>query len=295
MNDTILRYQHNPAHTDTVGFFDVCIPLINKSGMPVADSLKKFYFDDAFDYVTPPPVPRQFLETISVFGKHNLGLKHSGPLAIERQTSDWITIVFIACLLALAWIQTIYPKRLTQIFRAVAQPHFINQLEREGNLFRERITLGLGFIYYMISSIFVYQIFNEFILIPSGLSNLAFTGMIFSGLFLYQMLKSIVVYSSGVVFATSEHARFYQLNILIFNHMIGVILIPVTILAFYGNSALFLTAGIIIISILLTYRLFRGILTGLANKNYNLFYLFLYLCTLEILPLILLFKVMSKV
>ena len=293
MNDSIVRYQYNPMLTDTVGFFDYCIPLTNESQHPTADSLIKYYDFGIYNYVTPQASARQFIQTTSVFKPHNLVPKHRGPAPVEYQSTDWITIVFLSCLLLFAWIQTSYSKRLRQIFHAVAQPHHVNQLEREGNLFKERVSLGLGFIYYTMSSIFVFLIFREFDAVPAGMSNLAFTGIIFAGLFLYHVLKSAVVYASGVIFDTAESARQYQLNTMIFNHIIGIILFPVVIAALYLNSTIILISGSIIIILLFLYRLFRGILTGLSNKRYNLFYLFVYLCTLEIMPLLLIYKVIS--
>jgi len=293
MNDSIVRYQFNPILTDTVGFFDYCIPLTNESSPAVNDSLFKYYDFGVYNFVTPV-VQKQLNQTISVFEPHNLKPKHSAPLAIERQSSDWITLIFLACLFILAWIQTSYSKRLSQIFQAAAQPHHLNQLEREGNLFKERITLGLAFIYYTISSIFIFLIIKQFAGVPVGLSNLTFTAIVLAGLFIYESLKSGLIFASGIIFDTVESSRQYRLNIMIFNFLIGVILLPVVIISFYWSSTFLLTTGIIIISLLLLYRLYRGILTGITNKSYNLFYLFLYLCTLEILPLLLLYKVISN-
>ena len=294
MSDSIIRYQFNPMHTDTVGFYDYCIPLTNESNPPSVDSLKKYYDFSIYNYITPPKVPKQFCETVSVFGRHELSPVHKGPLPIQRQSADWITIIFLACLFIFAWIQTSYSKRLGQIFRAVAQAHSVNQLEREGNIFSERITLGLGFIYYTISSIFVFQLTETYNLIPQGMSNLELTAIIFLGLFLYQFLKSMLVYITGIIFSTRESARQYQLNTLIFNYVIGIFLFPVTIIAFYWGSKALITVGAIVVVILMLYRFFRGILTGLDKISYNLFYLFLYLCTLEILPLVLVYKAISK-
>ncbi len=294
MDSLTIRYKFNPTLTDTVGFFEYSIPLTNESFVPTADSLKKYYNNSIFDYITPPPASKELTQTNSVFGHHQLEPVHSDSLPVNRQSTDWITLVLLICLFIFAWIQTYYPKRFGQIFRAVAQPHAVNQLEREGNLFSERITLGLGFIYYAVSSIFIYQLFKTFFTIPDGLNNIALAGIIFGSLFAYQMVKSALVYMLGIIFQTSESTRSFQLNTLIFNHIIGAVLFPVTIIAIYWGSSIFLIAGIVIASLLLLYRLFRSILTGMANMNYNLFYLFLYLCTLEILPLLLLYKVISK-
>jgi hypothetical protein len=215
-------------------------------------------------------------------------------MPVSRQSGDWATLVFIVCLIVLAWIQTFYPKRLIQIFRAVAQPHFLNQLEREGNLFKERIRLGLSLIYYCISSVFIFLLLNEFGFRPPGPKSLTLAAVIFTGLLLFESLKSLVVYLIGIIFNNSETARQYQLNTMIFNHIIGITLLPVIITAFYWNNGNIIIAGIVIVSLLLLYRTFRGFLTGLSNSGYNLFYLFLYICTLEILPLFILFKVVSK-
>jgi hypothetical protein len=280
--------------TDTVGFFDYCIPLTNENLFTKADSLQKYYDFSIYNFIKPLPPQKQFLQTTSVFKPHNLEPKHSGPMVIDHQATNWITIVFLACLFIFAWIQTSYSKRLSQIFRAVAQPHHVNQLERDGNLFKEHIALGLGLNYYLITSIFIFQIISAFGGLPTGLSNLTLTAIIFAGLFTYQLLKSLVIHGIGIIFNTGEYARQYQLIILIFNYMIGIVLLPIVIIAFYWNNSVFLIAGIIIISLLILYQIIRGFLTGQDNKSYNLFYLFLYLCTLEILPLLLIYKAISK-
>jgi len=294
MDTTSIRYKVNPVLTDTVGFYDYCIPLTNESIPPVADSLQKYYDYSVYNFVTPPPAPKEFAETTSVFGKHQLLPVHAGPLAINRQSTDWITILLLVCLLLFAWIQTASQKRFAQIFKAVIQPHSVNQLEREGNLFRERITLGLGAIYYIIGAVFIFQLFSAFYTIPSQFNNLSFTAIVFAVLFIYHQVKTLLIYTSGIIFKTGESSRSYQLNTLIFNQIIGVTLFPFTIMAFYWENTIFLLIGVVIASLLFCYRLFRHVLTGLANKNYNLLYLFLYLCTLEILPLLVFLKVISK-
>lgn len=295
MNDTLIRYKINPLLVDTTGFFDISVPLTDESSLPKVDSLHKYYDFSVYNYITPAPEPRQFSQTTSLFTPHKLKSVHSGPVALNRPSGDWATIVFILCLIVFAWIQTFYPKRFIQIFRAVAQPHFLNQLEREGNLFKERVRLGLSFIYYCTSSIFIFLVLNAFDIRPSGISSLMLTTAIFAGLFLFQLIKLLVIHLTGIIFKTSETARQYQLNSMIFNHIIGILLLPVIILAFYWDSRDIIFVAIAIASLLLLYRTFRGLLTGLSNSSYNLFYLFLYICTLEILPLIILFKAVSKI
>ncbi len=295
MDTTSIRYQHNPLLTDTVGFFDCCIPLTNESSLIKVDSLQKFYDFSVYNYITPPPAPRQLLETTSVFAPHNLKPVSKGPQALNQHSMDWITMLLMVCLFIFAWVQASYAKRLKQIIRAAIQPYFINQLEREGSLFRERISLGLGFTFLLIVSVFVFLLFKTFGSLPPVFSPQVFLLLIFSVLLLFQVIRSAFIYFSGFIFNTREASRMYQLNTLLFNHIIGIVLLPLTIMAFYLDSKALLSIGVVITTLLILYGFFRNILTGLANKNYNLFYLFLYLCTLEILPMLLLYKVISKI
>jgi hypothetical protein len=290
MNDTLIRYQFDPALTDTAGFFRNCIPLTDESHPPAVDSLKEYCYFGIFHYITPRPEPKKLLRTESVFAPHHLKASNRGPKPRIEQSTDWITFILIACLLVFAWIRTTYPKRLIQIFRAAAQPHFVNQLEREGNLFRERISLGLGLVYFTSMALFIFLLFREFSGIPSGLRNIEFMAVILGGLMTYHLLKAIAISGTGFIFRTGESSRQYQLNTLIFNLIIGIILFPVTILAFYWDATPFLILGLVVSGILMVYRLIRGVMSGLEQRNFNLFYLFLYLCTLEILPLLLLYK-----
>jgi hypothetical protein len=49
--------------------------------------------------------------------------------------------------------------------------------------------------------------------------------------------------------------------------------------------------GIVSWCLILVYRLLRVILIGAANSNVSFFYIILYLCTLEIIPFVVILKV----
>ncbi len=295
MNDSVVRYQLHPMKADTIGFYDYCVPLTNESRPPTVDSLKKYYDYSIYNYVSYSKPLSHKLITTSVFKPHELRVKHKGSLAINRQSTDWITGVFLLCLMLFALMQKSYPRRLQQIFRATLQPHYVNQLERDGNLFGERITLGLSFIYFSITAIFIEQILKENELLPFGINNILVILGISVGLLLLHVLKALGVFSLGSMFNAKESAHQYQLNTLMFNHFAGIIMLPIAIVSFYSESVEYLIAGSLIIMLIMAYRIIRGVFIGMANKSYSLFYLFLYLCSLEILPILLLYKVISKI
>jgi hypothetical protein len=97
-----------------------------------------------------------------------------------------------------------------------------------------------------------------------------------------------------VTFKNKETAKEYIQNILIYNLVTGIILLPLLLLIIYTYHELFLymAGGLILIMIFL--RFIRGVAIGLSDTKFSLFHLFLYLCTLEILPIIVAAKFLSK-
>lgn len=294
MSHPVIRYQHNPILTDTVGFFDYCIPLTNDKDYKISDSLLQYYNLSLHNYSEAEPLLVKKKQISSIFVPHKLQASTLKHKPINRQSTDWIIGLLLVCLLFFAWIQTTYSKRLNQIFKAAAQPYFVNQLEREGNLFTERISIGLSIIYYTMTSLFIFLSIKEFGSLPRNISPWLLTLLILGGVFLFEMVKSGLISLSGHIFRTEESSHEIRLNLLIFNHIAGIILFPITIAALFWHSQYFLIFGFALFSLLMLYRLIRLITVGISTSKYNLFYLFLYLCTLEILPLILLLKTVQQ-
>jgi hypothetical protein len=295
MSQHLPRYKVIPHLSDTAGFFDYYVPYTNQSKRPENDSIGHFYNFGIYDYRNPAPAKTELKPGPSIFTSHQLTASHHGPRPIQRQSTDWIAILVILCLVLIAWIQTNYSKRLRQIIRSVALPYYVNQLEREGNLYNERISLGLGFIYISSISMLIYQSFILFDRSAFSLPNILIFLIIFSGVIAYLIFKTLLIQATGIIFKTIEQAHSYRLNTLIFNHTIGLILFPILLLVQYWQVSPFIWTAIVIYSILLIYRFLRSIFIGLSNTKFPVFYLILYLCTLEILPFLLLVKVIRQI
>jgi len=295
MSQHLPRYKVIPQLTDTAGFFDYSVPYTNQSKHPANDSIKEFYNFSIYDYLSPPPAIVQLKPGPSIFTSHQLSPSPQGPKRIQNQSADWIAILVILCLIIIAWVQTNYSKRLRQIIRSVALPYYVNQLEREGNLYNERITLGLGFIYLTSVSLLLYQFFQLFRITEIALPNFLIYLIIFSSLIGYFVIKTLLIQVTGIIFKTLDQAHSYRLNSLIFNHTTGLFLFPVLLISLYWQLSPFIWIAFGVFSILLIYRFLRSIIIGLSNTKFPVFYLILYLCTLEILPLLLLIKVIRQI
>jgi hypothetical protein len=97
----------------------------------------------------------------------------------------------------------------------------------------------------------------------------------------------------GFIFQNEKEAGEYATTLFLFCNILGIFLLPVVIgVAFVKQvpPVTFIYFGMFIYALFIVIRLLRGIIIGVNSIRVSKFYLFLYLCTLEILP----FVIMSK-
>ncbi|MBK7028791.1 MAG: DUF4271 domain-containing protein [Bacteroidales bacterium] len=291
MNDHLPRFKPYPLISDTVGFFKASVPITNQSAGYSKQVIKQYGNFSIYDYQTPSVRSLELKPIPSIFSSHQLQPVSHGPKPIHQPSIDWVTGLVFVCLLILAWIQTNHSKRLTQIIRSVALPYYVNQLEREGNLYNERITLGLGFIFLTSIALMIYKFSVIYGYVPDQFPSYVFYLFILTIVVAYVILKGLVIRATGSIFKTWEHAHAYRLNTLIFNHTLGLVIFPFLLLIFYWKDLPLFWIAFALMTILLSYRFIRSILIGFSNSKFSIFHLILYLCTLEILPLLIVVKI----
>jgi hypothetical protein len=291
-----LRYQTNPQISDTVGFFNQSILITNEQHPPANDSFARCY---DFAVYCPggwysKPVINKVFTVPSLFTGHKLHARELRREIKPGSTADYTISAMLLCLLIFTWVQRFYAKRLRQLFRAVALPRFLNQLERDGNLFAERISLGLSVIFILVFTLALGQIAENklgvgFSSEEGGLLYLILCGAVC----LIWLVKSSFIKLLGIIFKTETYAQAYLLNNLIFNMITGIILFFPVIMTAYVDPEVYTWVSIVIIFILLIYKALRGTLIGLANSDFSILYLIVYLCTLEILPYVILYRILT--
>jgi hypothetical protein len=110
-------------------------------------------------------------------------------------------------------------------------------------------------------------------------------------------LKFIALKICGWLFEQEKEMSVYIFNTFLINNILGIALLPfICILAFNGvihSSALFILP-FILIATAFCWRIFRGIQVGMGTASFSPLYLFLYLCTLEIAPLMVLIRIIVQ-
>jgi hypothetical protein len=150
----------------------------------------------------------------------------------------------------------------------------------------------LEILFYVTLSIFLYQVFQHFQL---TLAHENFPLYLTSAILViaYFFGKKIVYSAIGAVFEGTSETKEYLFNVDNFNRSLGLVLLPVVALINYypaNNPVNMVFVGVFIVVVFYIFLIQRGI-SILLRKQFSIFYLFLYLCILEFLPLLLIYKV----
>jgi hypothetical protein len=283
-SDTSFSYIYTGK--DSLEFFRVFVSSQDEAIMPWNETVKE-----------SKPILQQ-KKTEEQAGKslftESLASKTTQPLARNTGNSDWLSGVLLLLLILITWTYVSNRKRMEQIFRAAFSYRFVNQLLREGDLSKEMINTALSICYLLSTSLLIVLTSSRW----GGYEISGFAGV----LHFLQVLTAISLLFigrislhrfTGFVFKTQSYALEYNVNTFLINHITTICILPFLMIAFYTESVFFLSASLLIFCVLLVYSIFRGSIIGTTITKFPVFYLFLYLCTLEILPLLVIVKVVE--
>ncbi len=212
---------------------------------------------------------------------------------ISRATNEWLLGFLILSIIILGWSKLFFNKYLNQIIQAVYNFRLANTLFRDKNTFLKRLNVLLNIIFIINVSVFITQIMSYYSFNPFGIHLIYYFLFFLLVLPLIFFIKSIVLTATGNLFLSIDIYKEYIYNIYLLNKNVGIYLLPVTLCILYINELImpyFIMAGILIIGYFYLIRIFRS-MQIIFHKGVSKFYLFLYLCTLEILPVVWLVKV----
>lgn len=208
---------------------------------------------------------------------------------------DWLLGIIIGSLVLLAWLKLFYHKFLNQMMQSVSNYQLSVKLLRDQNIFSKRVAIALNLNFVFIGGAFIYLIFGYFNLQPFQLSDIL-SYLCYSGsLMLLLSVRYVVLHITGYLFDNHHVFREYLHQIFLIYKNLGIYLIMLVIGLAYIREELriyFIYLGIILVFSAYLLRFFKGVRI-LMNKDVLIFYLILYLCTLEILPFLILYRVFS--
>jgi len=198
---------------------------------------------------------------------------------------DIIFVLLTISFLLIAMLKSFYWKHAKLLFMGIFAQRYANQYLREENAFTERVS----FITFLLMSINISLIILK--LVPK--TSVLETFSLIVGVMLFFIIKIGLILLLGSIFRVKDIAKLGIFFSLLFDRTFGFLLFPLIILvyffAFNITPFIMLILAIIFI-VLLLLKLFWLWKIGTNAFGLSHFYIFLYLCTLEISPLLLLGK-----
>jgi hypothetical protein len=229
-----------------------------------------------------------------IFQDHLLRPQHPNAQPLTNEIGDWFTISLIVLVALFTWFRFFYYRIFRQLYTAFYNLTTTNQIVRDESVLLLRASLILSIISYMLMGLFLYQI-SIFLdwdmgVLQGGLMRFVFLSL---SVAIAYSVKMILLRFLSTVFDLEKPVALYIFNVFLMIMMIGLLLLPINILIAYGPFQYrywILLIALGIIALLFVYRLVRAIGIWIGIPGFSLFYLFLYLCTFEIAPLLIIWK-----
>lgn len=215
-------------------------------------------------------------------------------IGIERslQSLDLLTFVYIFVFVVLTLVKLQFPRKFLSLCSCFFSKSFFtdysNELTATFSLFKGALFLVQNLIF----SIFFYTSYR-LIYPDTSVNEISLFFQIFGGVSVFLILK----YSIGLVVAKifQFSGFFMSVHALKFSYLkvISFVLLPLLLYQNYALSENEQFVGVVVAVLFALLLLIKVILIVVKNNNViieRLFYFIVYLCTLEIVPLILVYK-----
>jgi Domain of unknown function (DUF4271) len=221
--------------------------------------------------------------------------KKDKPLSAKEKETNYRRFLFVAILsmfIILTLIVTIFRILIEKIWKAFINDNLLNQLHREQSSGLAVAYLVLYILFFINSGLFAFLAARHFG-IPISNSNLYSLLICIGGIAGFFIAKQFVLWLIGFVFPIGKEVDSYQFTIMIFNIVLGLFLVPVVLFIAYAPENL---TGIVVwgaiglLTLIYLFLALRGLFIGNRFIAGNKFHFLLYLCAVEITPLLVIYK-----
>jgi hypothetical protein len=203
---------------------------------------------------------------------------------------DWTFFLILFGWSVFASLQFGFSKYIVQVFQGVFNFSSASRLYRERGYSSNFGMFRLNLIFYLFLPFPIYLIARDNG-VTMGFSGIEFYLIVLVVVNAYFMIKILLYKILGSIFSQRETTGELIFNMMLYHNVLGLILLPVatvhSLVPAFGPFSLFIVPGLIVVFYLLS--IVRSIYFA-VRVGISIFYLILYLCALEILPILLVVK-----
>jgi len=222
-------------------------------------------------------------------------LRKEGNLRNQINPDQWIWGIIITSLILFASTRIVFNKYLVNVFSSLFNYATSSHIYRERGYGLLHGAFRLDILFLLTITAYLYQLFSFLNIQILGFEDYKLFLLLLGFISIYTIIKFLVNRLLAIIAMNSTALPEIDFNKHLFFKALGVILLPLIIIQEIKSSyqdQIFMISSLIIITVYIT-SLARSLFIGF-KKGVSIYYLILYLCTLEILPLLLIYKVFTK-
>jgi len=209
---------------------------------------------------------------------------------IKSVGQDWTFFLILIGWTIFASLQFGFSKYILQVFQSAFNYGAASRLYRERGYSNNFGVFRLNVIFFLFLPFPIFLIARDKGM-TVGSSGIEFFLIVFAAVNAYFMLKILLYKLLGSIFSQKEATGELVFNMMLYHNVMGLILLPVatihSLVPAFGIISMFLVPVLVAIFYLMS--IFRSIYFAI-REGISIFYLILYLCALEILPILLVVK-----
>ena len=223
-------------------------------------------------------------------------------VAVKREPAylreNWILGVLILAFLLITWTKIRFGKLLNQTLSGIWNYKNSNALFRNKSSLYQWTSVILTSNFFLTFTLFIYLFLKA--VYPSvftgDLSHMKIYIYIMAGVVAVYFYFMLMIRITGLISLAREPMQEFSAFTKLFFHNVGLFLFPLTAIIPYVYEPVakqLLWLGVIVVALLYLFRVVK-LITIFIQKRFSLFLMILYLCTLEILPVAILLKIISE-
>ncbi len=217
------------------------------------------------------------------------------PSSKHVTARDFILPIFLLAMLAyVTWLRYVFAKELGENITVLLNSNLGQQIYRDRE-FSANIFKLLTFVNFAFSAgvfMFLLARLNN---VPMPFQNAAFNiAVAIAGVALLYLLKGLLYRIIGVSFKLTNALQFYRFNSLVIYHLLGIGMLPLIILGAFAEAPVnewAIIGTLILLGLAMLIRIVKGFAALRLVSRFHLMYFLLYICGLEIAPILIAIKV----
>lgn len=270
---------------DTLDLSALPFYLWDTATAPSAEPAEEEYAGVAMlDSVFAPRPMTEVQQRPSLFMGHSLSVEHNGlqPLT-QGMAAPWTFAVLAVLTALLCTYFRLHKLRISDLLTAIVDSRAMERTLRGNNLTRTVQLVPMALMMLAAGALTVHSLLldgiGQYLLLTLALTTA-------------YLLRNSIMRLLGVIFDNSGAVALYITSNYLYHLVLASALIPMLFLYFYlphGHDAMLTIIGIVT-GLEFIMRLFRGIKLFLTHSSGSQFYLFYYLCIIEMTPILVLTK-----